>query len=214
MVFRPRIVRSLSFLMVAAFAVACTSSHRPASTRSAPPTVAPTSAPTSQDLAGHVRVLGLWSGPEYDNFVTVKSVWEKDTGYTVDWQGTQDLSEALDADEQARTPPDVAILPNLALMQQLAAGLPGPTIANRSNALPTVRTPRCRRFRDRRRQWLRWLLSTRRCRSPSRCRKARGVAFSFFATRSAASASSSRGHLRLPRSQPLRRCTEPRRHTK
>ena len=65
-------------------------------------------------------MLGLWSGPEYDNFVSVKSAWEKDTGDTVDWQGTQDISEALDADMQAGNPPDIAVLPNLAAMQQLA----------------------------------------------------------------------------------------------
>ena len=65
----------------------------------------PTSAAASQDLAGQVRVLGLWSGPEFDNFVTVKSVWEKTTGGAVDWQGTQDLAHALEADDQAGTPP-------------------------------------------------------------------------------------------------------------
>jgi len=74
----------------------------------------------SQDLSRHVHVLGLWSGPEYDNFATVKSAWEKQTGDRVDWQGTQDLPDALDADNQAGTPPDIAVLPNLAVMQQLA----------------------------------------------------------------------------------------------
>jgi len=127
----PKAVRTISLLVLAAFAVACTSSRStaptaasttPASTAptSAPVSAAPASATASQDLAGHVRVLGLWSGPEYDNFVTVKSAWEKDTGDTVDWQGTQDLPDALDADSQAGNPPDIAVLPNLAVMQQLA----------------------------------------------------------------------------------------------
>lgn len=111
--------------MLAVFAVACTSSGGKAPTASgspsAPVSVAPTSAAASQDMSKHVRVLGLWSGPEYNNFVTVKSVWETQTGDTVDWQGTQDLAGALDADDQAGTPPDIAVLPNLALMQQLAA---------------------------------------------------------------------------------------------
>jgi alpha-glucoside transport system substrate-binding protein len=65
-------------------------------------------------------VLGLWSGPEYDNFVTVKSVWEKTTGDIVDWQAAQDLPGAVAADEAAGTPADIAVLPNLALMKQLA----------------------------------------------------------------------------------------------
>ena len=120
MISRRRIVRTVGLLMLATFAVGCTSSGGPATTSSAPPSAAPTSAIASHDLAGHVRVLGLWSGPEYDNFVTVKSVWEKSTGNTVDWQGTQDLPGALEADDQAGTPPDIAVLPNLALMQQLA----------------------------------------------------------------------------------------------
>jgi alpha-glucoside transport system substrate-binding protein len=97
--------------MFATLAVACTSSGSPATT---------SSASSSTVLAGHVKVLGVWSGPEYDNFVTVKSMWEKATGHTVDWQGTQDLPAALEADDQAGTPPDIAVLPNLAVMQRLA----------------------------------------------------------------------------------------------
>ena len=86
----------------------------------APSSATPISATTTEGPAGHVRVLGLWSGPEYDNFDTVKSVWERSTGDTVDWQGTQDLLDALDADDRAGTPADIAVLPNLAVMQQLA----------------------------------------------------------------------------------------------
>ena len=113
---RQRIGPTVSLLMLATFAVACTGSGSPATTSSA----GPTSAAASEDLAGQVRVLGLWSGPEFDNFVTVKSVWEKTTGGAVDWQGTQDLAHALEADDQAGTPADIAVLPNLALMQRLA----------------------------------------------------------------------------------------------
>jgi alpha-glucoside transport system substrate-binding protein len=62
----------------------------------------------------------VWSGPEFDSFVTVKSAWENDTGGRVDWEGTQDLPTALDARLQAGNPPDIAILPNLRSMQDLA----------------------------------------------------------------------------------------------
>ncbi|HZV26549.1 MAG TPA: ABC transporter substrate-binding protein [Acidothermaceae bacterium] len=129
MIFRHTVVRTSGLVVLAAFAVACTSSGKPAPTAPTPastaPTgalasAAPTSATASQDLSRHVRVLGLWSGPEYDNFVSVKSAWEKNTDDTVDWQGTQDLPGALDADEQAGNPPDIAVLPNLAVMRQLA----------------------------------------------------------------------------------------------
>ena len=87
------------------------------------PTKAPlaTSSAATQELDGaHVNVLGLWSGPEYDSFVTVKAAWEKDTGGVVDWNGTQDLANVLNARIQAGNPPDIAILPNPGLMQQLA----------------------------------------------------------------------------------------------
>jgi len=115
--------------MLAACAAACspsggtaaTTTETPGTARtSAPSSAAPTSSSTSEDPAGHVRVLGLWSCPEYDSFDTVKSEWEKSTGYTVDWEGSQDLLGALEAEDQAGTPADIAVLPNLAVMQQLA----------------------------------------------------------------------------------------------
>ena len=75
----------------------------------------------SQALQGaHVRVLGMWSGPELDNFKVVTSAWEKATGAIVDWEATTDLPGALARHVQAGDPPAIAILPNLALMDQLA----------------------------------------------------------------------------------------------
>jgi alpha-glucoside transport system substrate-binding protein len=83
-------------------------------------TIASTTA-ASQNLSGaHVRVLGLWSGPELDSFLIMKAAWEKDTGGIVDWEGTQDLPAVLAARMQAGNPPDIAVLPNPGLMQQLA----------------------------------------------------------------------------------------------
>ena len=79
------------------------------------------SSTASQGLGGeHVRILGLWSGPEFDSFETVKSTWEKETGAIVDWEATDDLPGTLTDRSQAGDPPDIAILPNLALMEQLA----------------------------------------------------------------------------------------------
>ena len=113
MISRQGMVRTVGLLMLATLAASCSSSGNQAATSSVSPS-------DSQDVARHVRVLGLWSGPEYDSFVTVKSAWEKSTGDTVDWQGTQDLTAALEADDQAGTPPDIAVVPNLAVMRQLA----------------------------------------------------------------------------------------------
>jgi alpha-glucoside transport system substrate-binding protein len=114
----------LSVILTAALTVGCASQATPLPTTEAPTIAAPTTFPTTastQSLQGEsVRVLGLWSGPELESFMTVKDAWEKDTGGTVDWEGTQDLPEVLAARLQAGDPPDIAILPNPGLMQQLA----------------------------------------------------------------------------------------------
>ena len=80
------------------------------------------STPAPSGLGGtHVRVVGLWSGPELATFQTVKSAWEQETGATVDWQGTTDVPRAIADAKGTDAPPDVAILPNLAMMDGLAA---------------------------------------------------------------------------------------------
>jgi alpha-glucoside transport system substrate-binding protein len=102
-------------------AAGCTSLSHPAAQGSAS-TAAQHSSSTSQDLKGaHVRVLGMWSGPELDNFMTVKSAWERDTGATVDWEATQGQASGFDASAPAGSQPDIAIVSNLDLMRQLAA---------------------------------------------------------------------------------------------
>ena len=73
-------------------------------------------------IAGaHVQVAGLWSGPELDSFVTVKASWEQETGAVVDWEPSTDLAATLAEEVAAGDPPDLAIVPNLAVMTQLAA---------------------------------------------------------------------------------------------
>ena len=112
----------------------CTDSTKSQPTAAtAAPTAASQSASTAQSAATattaatagdaeamDVRVLGLWSGPELDSFETVKSTWEHDTGGTVDWTGSRDLSSELREQIEAGTPPDIAILPNIGLMHELA----------------------------------------------------------------------------------------------
>jgi alpha-glucoside transport system substrate-binding protein len=118
-----RIVRLV--LLVAVLAAACSrpeGSAPPAATASATATSSASSAsPGSLGIQGaHVHVLGLWSGPELDSFVAVKSAWEKASGAVVDWEATDDMTRTLADNRQAGDPPDIAILPNLALMDQLA----------------------------------------------------------------------------------------------
>jgi alpha-glucoside transport system substrate-binding protein len=128
--FRQTAGRGIGLLMLGAVAVACTHTGSSGPTAAAPSSTSPTTAAPATNApqgassatpgGAHVRVLGLWSGPEYDNFVTVKAAWEKETGDTVDWQGTQGLPDAVTADLQAGHPPDIAVLPNVAVMRQLA----------------------------------------------------------------------------------------------
>lgn len=118
---RPTARRNVRLLLLAAFAAGCSGSEGSApATATSTVTAGPTST-ASQSLQGdHVRVLGLWSGPEFDSFEAVKSVWEKETGAIVDWEATHDLAGAMADHRQAGDPPVIAILPNLALMEQLA----------------------------------------------------------------------------------------------
>ncbi len=98
-----------------------TVTSQPAVTTKPAATVQPTTTVGSRGAEDtHVRVLGLWSGPEFDSFVTVKSIWEQNTGGTVDWTASRDLPGELHAQIEAGTPPDIAILPNIGLMHELA----------------------------------------------------------------------------------------------
>ncbi len=106
----------LLFVFAAGFLVGCAG---PAGGAPSAPT-APSNTAAPGLNGAHVRVLGLWSGPELDSFKTVKSAWETESGGLVDWEGAQDLPGVLAARMQAGNPPDIAILPNVGVMQQLA----------------------------------------------------------------------------------------------
>ena len=112
------------FMLATGFTVGCTSSTATLPTLAQPTAVVTTLTSTPADAqylnGAHVRVLGLWSGPELDSFMMVKDDWEKATAGIVDWEGTQDLPDVLNARMQNGNLPDIAILPNPGLMQQLA----------------------------------------------------------------------------------------------
>ena len=122
MMSRPTATRFTALLLlVAAFATSCSGPDGSEPATATTTATAGATSPTSQAIQGaHVHVLGLWSGPEFDSFEAVKSAWEKETGAIVDWEGTEDLPGALADHLQGGDPPDIAILPNLALMEQLA----------------------------------------------------------------------------------------------
>jgi alpha-glucoside transport system substrate-binding protein len=67
---------------------------------------------------GSVEVLGVWGGSELESFQAMVAPWEEQTGGTMEFTGTRDLTAILTTRVQAGNPPDVAILPNPGLMKQ------------------------------------------------------------------------------------------------
>jgi alpha-glucoside transport system substrate-binding protein len=79
----------------------------------------PTPSPTPTTL-GSVEVLGTWGSSELDSFNAMVAPWLAQTGGTMNFTGTRDLTAILTTRIQAGNPPDIAILPNPGLMQQYA----------------------------------------------------------------------------------------------
>jgi alpha-glucoside transport system substrate-binding protein len=69
---------------------------------------------------GSVSVVGVWGGGEIEAFQDVVAGWEEETGGSMDFEGTRDLSSILRARVAGGNPPDLAILPNPALLEEFA----------------------------------------------------------------------------------------------
>ena len=69
---------------------------------------------------GPVHVMGVWGGDELKAFRSVTAGWEKKTGAKVEFEGTRDLAVVLRARAVGKNPPDLAVLPNPALMREFA----------------------------------------------------------------------------------------------
>ena len=74
-----------------------------------------------EEPVGTVTVMGLWGGGELEGFEGVIAGWETDTGGAMEFEGTRDLSAILRARVAGGNPPDIAILPNPALMTDFAS---------------------------------------------------------------------------------------------
>lgn len=72
------------------------------------------------EALGTVRVLGVWGGGELESFQAMIEPWEDRTGGSLEFEGTRDLSAVLRTLVAGGNPPDVAILPNPALMEEFA----------------------------------------------------------------------------------------------
>lgn len=70
-----------------------------------------------KEKIGTVHIMGVWGGDELKAFRRVAAEWGKETGGSVEFEGTRDLAAVLRARVLGRNPPDLAILPNPALMQ-------------------------------------------------------------------------------------------------
>jgi alpha-glucoside transport system substrate-binding protein len=78
-----------------------------------------TAAPQA-DIGGTVRVMGSWSGREEESFLAMVKPFEAQTGITVEYTGTRNLSAALWQGVATGEPPDVAGLPGPGQMAEFA----------------------------------------------------------------------------------------------
>ena len=64
--------------------------------------------------------MGLWGGTELTSFKSVVNGWQQQTGGSMKFEATRDLSAVLRARVAGGNPPDIAILPNPALLRTFA----------------------------------------------------------------------------------------------
>jgi alpha-glucoside transport system substrate-binding protein len=69
---------------------------------------------------GSVHIMGVWGGDELKALRVVADGWEEQTGGRVEFEGTRDITAVLRARVMGGNPPDLAILPNPALMKEFA----------------------------------------------------------------------------------------------
>lgn len=81
------------------------------------------SAGTTQPAGGDgdaVNVLGIWGDEELVSFEAMVAPWESDTGNSVEFTGTRDITAILTTRVEGGNPPDVAIPAEIGLFQQFA----------------------------------------------------------------------------------------------
>ncbi|MGN6549657.1 MAG: ABC transporter substrate-binding protein [Pararhizobium sp.] len=76
----------------------------------------------NHDLKGQkLTVFGPWRGQDQDLFMSVVAYFEKATGATVDYSSSENYEQQIVIDTQAGNPPNIAILPQPGLIQDLAS---------------------------------------------------------------------------------------------
>ena len=77
---------------------------------------------TGPDLSGQkVVIFGPWMAPEDESFRDVLSIFEKATGATVEYGGSDEFEQIINIDCKAGNPADVAVFPQPGLAANIAA---------------------------------------------------------------------------------------------
>jgi alpha-glucoside transport system substrate-binding protein len=71
--------------------------------------------------AGAVSVLGIWGDGELDDFNEMVAPWQTDTGGTVNFTGSRNITADLTLNVTGGHPPDIAIPAETGLLQQFAS---------------------------------------------------------------------------------------------
>jgi alpha-glucoside transport system substrate-binding protein len=81
---------------------------------------APAEGETPTGEIGSVNVLGIWGAEELTSFEAMVAPWEDDTGGSVDFTGTRNITADLTLRVEGGNPPDVAIPAEIGLFQEFA----------------------------------------------------------------------------------------------
>ena len=84
------------------------------------PALAPGSSGVAEPAGDKVSILGPWSGPELDGFWAVAQPFAQSHGLKLNFESTPDVASVLTARIEAGTPPDIAILPGVGLVEHYA----------------------------------------------------------------------------------------------
>ena len=68
--------------------------------------------------AKKISILGVWGGPELDNFLDALKPFEERTGHTIEFEGTRDLNAILRVRVDGGNAPDLATLPGPGVLNQ------------------------------------------------------------------------------------------------
>jgi len=89
-----------------------------------PSTPAPGTTPQgtgTPQKAGAVSVLGIWGAGELDSFNAMVAPWQQQTGGTVEFTGSRNITSDLTLRVQGGNPPDIAIPAEIGLFKQFAS---------------------------------------------------------------------------------------------